>query len=518
MAELALGPMQQALRDILLPMNAKHIDLGNLGGTLTSAIVAGLLTSLLAALVPSARAASEEPADAVRRIPPSLSISLRFLHLGMCLILVAGGLLIITLKEFLPQRVGAYSGLAIIFLGCLLATPLLTDLAARLLQPLSRRLLSVAERLAVDNLSRAPGRTGLVIGALAAGVALMIETAGLIHSNEIAMHDWVQDTMQMGADVREHLQEEFGTFQDFHVVGVCVRCPVPWRDHEGVDLMVVALDAGTYYAANIKRGNPSKHLDLMRRIAQEPGTAVASRNFLVKHGVAVGATVTVKGSRGPVVLRIIGSVVDYGWNQGSLFVDRAYHHADFNTQFVDIYDCYLPADGLEKETFRQQVQQSSWGTEHALFVLTRAELREWVLSLIRRLYSLAYTQQLVVVLVVGLGVAAALLISVLQRRRELGLLRAVGATQVQVLRTVLAEAFLMGAIGTALGLLIGLPLEWYVLRVLMVAEAGFEFPVVYPWLPASFIAALAMGLAALAGVIPAIQAGRLRIAEAIAYE
>jgi putative ABC transport system permease protein len=113
---------------------------------------------------------------------------------------------------------------------------------------------------------------------------------------------------------------------------------------------------------------------------------------------------------------------------------------------------------------------------------------------------------------------AALLISVIQRRRELGLLRAVGATRGQVIRTVLAEAFLMGAIGTLLGLLIGLPLEWYVVHVLLLDEAGFDFPVAYPWLSAAFVAAVAMALAALAAQLPALRAGRLRIVEAIAYE
>jgi putative ABC transport system permease protein len=224
------------------------------------------------------------------------------------------------------------------------------------------------------------------------------------------------------------------------------------------------------------------------------------------------------GARGAVDLRILGAFVDYEWSMGTLFVDRARHEPDFNTRFVDVYDCYLPVGNADAEAFRQRVQQSSWGAEHALFVLTREEVYEQIRNMIRRLYGLAYTQQSLVVIVVALGVMAALLISVIQRQRELGLLRAVGATRGQIVRTVLAEAVLMGAIGTLLGLLIGLPLEWYVINVLLFEEAGFELPVVYPWLSAGLVAASAMFLAALAAQIPAMQAGRLRIAEAIAYE
>src|SRR5690606_11853127 len=105
-----------------------------------------------------------------------------------------------------------------------------------------------------------------------------------------------------------------------------------------------------------------------------------------------------------------------------------------------------------------------------------------------------------------------------QRRRELGLLRAVGATRTQVLRSVLAEAGLMGLIGAGIGLLVGLVLEWYVIRILILDEAGFLFPVALPWGQAVVVALLAIALPLVVGIWPALQASRVRIAEAIAYE
>lgn len=95
----------------------------------------------------------------------------------------------------------------------------------------------------------------------------------------------------------------------------------------------------------------------------------------------------------------------------------------------------------------------------------------------------------------------ALLISVLQRRRELGLLRAVGATRGQVLHTVLAEATLMGIIGAILGLMTGIPLEWYLLRVVIFEESGYLFPVMVPWKETLILCLLAIGTATVAGAI-----------------
>jgi putative ABC transport system permease protein len=128
--------------------------------------------------------------------------------------------------------------------------------------------------------------------------------------------------------------------------------------------------------------------------------------------------------------------------------------------------------------------------------------------MVERLYGVAYTQELVVGIVAVLGVVAALLISVLHRRRELGLLRAVGATRGQVMRSVLAEALLLSAIGTALGLVAGLPLEWYTVRILLYEETGFQFPIMYPWLAFAAVTGVACISAVVSGIGPALHAVR----------
>ncbi len=159
-----------------------------------------------------------------------------------------------------------------------------------------------------------------------------------------------------------------------------------------------------------------------------------------------------------------------------------------------------------------------YAAQHGLFVTDKDSLRKFLSELINRVYLLAYLQQIVVGVVAALGVVTALLISVLQRKRELGLLLAVGATPGQVLRSVLAEAVLMGVFGTALGVLIGLPMEWYVLRVVVAEESGFLLDVLVPWREALGIAAASIATAALAGLFPALHAVRTRIPDAIQWE
>ena len=144
--------------------------------------------------------------------------------------------------------------------------------------------------------------------------------------------------------------------------------------------------------------------------------------------------------------------------------------------------------------------------------------RDAIQTGLRKVYGVAYAQQSLAGMVALLGVISSLFISVLQRRRELGLLRAVGASRGQVLRSVLAEAFQMGVIGGLLGFGVGLLLEWYVIDIVLLDEAGFIFPLVVPWVAAGVVFAASVATASVVGLWPAWHATRIRIAEAIAYE
>jgi putative ABC transport system permease protein len=524
LASFALGPMQAVLSDVFLPMEVRQLEVTP--ANLLGALAAGVVTALLAALVPAMQAAAEEPADAVRRVPQIPSVSYRIAQLGAVGLLAGAGVGFVALRGVLPQRVGAFGGVVCLLVAALVASPVLAAVAARLLRPVTRPLLGIEGRLAADNLARSPGRTGLVIAALAAGVALVLETTGVTLSSEEEVLRWIDDSI--GADLfvsanspissgGQNLPVDEDLGRKIAVLpGVEAALPARFRRVEFRDRLVflIALDADGFYHAG-PHGQPSPRRLTFDRLT-EPGTALMSENFAALYGVAEGDTIALRGPHGPVALRLVGTVVDYSWNRGVLIVDRGWYRDQFGDALVDVFDVFL-APGADAEAVRETILRR-WGAENGLVVLTRAELRQRVAETIQRLYTIPRAQGVVVGLVAGLGVVVALLISVLQRRRELGLLRAVGASRAQVLRSVLAEATLMGLIGSVVGLVVGIPLEWYAIRVVLFDEAGFLLPVRVPWLAAGTISGCAVLLATLAGLGPALHAVRLRIPEAIAYE
>lgn len=527
-----LGILREAICDMFLPIQQHHVDFKV--GSLIMAVIAGMVTTMLAALVPTIQATSREASEALRRFPLASNTFYRTLHVAGCVILALAGSLMILLKHTLPPMAGSCGGLALITLSVLMATPLLSSLMARFLQPAARTCFGVAERLASDNLLRSPGRTGLVIAAVSLGVAQMVLIAGVIRSSTEAVPRWLDasvtadlfvtsggpfsangQTVLMKESVLDELKDEF---PGLRVLPVTFKWTA-W-EHGGRDtvILLAVLDARTYCEVNQARYPATPKLQIFQRLSAEPETAIVSENFSMLYGVRVGDSITLPGADGLVPLKVIGTLTDYSWNRGAVLVHRSEQNVRmFDAEKASVLDVYRP-EAVSDETVRQRVQQSAWGTRHALFATTRSELRRHVDNIFIRISSILYALVVMVGTVASLGIVSALLISIMQRRRELGILRATGATRRQVLRSVLAEAVLMGAIGAMIGLMVGGVLQWYVVRHIVLDETGFCFPVVIPWSEAAVLAVMAVGAATVAGLGPAWRAVSMRIAEAIAYE
>jgi putative ABC transport system permease protein len=526
LAELALEQVREELDTVFMTGSLSPTSLGWV--TVAAAFAAGLGVSLFAALVPAIQAASDQPADAVRRAPSGSAWIFRVVHRAACLLLVGGGIGMVVARESLPARVGSYIGLVLTLVGLFLAMPLLVSWTARLLQPLFRWLFGIEARLAADNLLRAPARTGVVIGALAGGVALMFQTSGVGRSNEEPIMTWIDQVLQAdyycfwgslatASNSVTPMEPRIGREIKESVPGVEEVVGLRYLRPEFGDTVVylIGVDARAFHDALRKRiPNGLSGLEYFPKLPDGP-YCVVSDNFAIKHGTRVGDTITLAGPRGPVRLEVIGTGKDYSWSQGTLFLDRARFAELFDDDYVDLFHVFFAPGADHKATEAALVH---FADRNQLLAKDRKFVRDYLTGVIDRIYKLAYIQQFLVGVVAALGVVTALLISVLQRRRELGLLRAVGATQGQVLRTVLAEAMLMGFLGMVLGIALGLPMEWYLLRVVLFEESGFYFPMIVPWLVVLLIGFIAVSVATLAGLAPALHAARLRIADAIAYE
>ncbi len=526
LAHLGLSPMQAVLNDVFFTVDARTVYVSwKLFGI---ALCAGMLTTLLASLLPAFKASREKPADAVRKVLKAASVKSLLLHIATSLFFLVVGTAMIFGRDHLPPRWGTLGGMCVVLIGGLLASPFFSGLVARMIQPFARRFLSIEWRLAADNIVRSPGRTGLVIGALGAGVSLVVQTAGVICSNRESVRVWIEGAIAadlivtsgspVGAGgqtqpMPESLRREFAALE-----GVEATLPVRIRKvpYHATQILMLTVDAGEAYRLEKPRLKKVRDIELYRRMDQTPQGVLISENFAALHKVKVGDVLKIPSPTGEVSFTVVGAITDFSWTHGTVFVHRRDYLKYWNDTQADVIDIFMKP-GADIDSMKLSLL-SKWGATHGLFALTCDDLKVHVDAMIEKIYSVAYAQLIVVMLVAGLGVVTALLIAVLQRQHEMGLLRAVGASRGQVILSVLAEACLMGVIGTFIGILVGVPLEWYVLHIVILEDAGLLFPVVLPWREAFFVAGGALLTAIIAGLGPAIYAVRQRIPDSIAYE
>lgn len=530
LARLTCGPMLRVFGDVFVPLDARAPDIGV--STCLSGIAAGVATTLVAAVVPIARVSLRAPLAALAKVPGQERGWGSPLCVAGAVVTLAVAGLCFAEGDRVGSRFRAYATLVALLTSAALVIPAVTSLIGRVLRPLAETSLGPPGRLAADRLVRHPAGSGVAVASLAGGVALILQTGGVIHGNEEAIRGWVDtciagdlfvtsggplsasgQTLPMREDVRSQVE---AFVPGAHAVAMTFRY-VPWtRAGRETRIMVLALDPRRYCEANRGRRPPLADLDKYRRL-DEPATAIVSENFASLYGVAQGDTIELPGATGSVRLRVVGTVVDFSCNRGLVMVDRTQQGAEFGVSGVDVFSVTAPP-GADSDQLARSISQAPWAADQALVVVPRRALRAHILGMVGRLYGVAYVQEVTAAVVAALGVGMALLISVLQRRRELGLLRAVGATPSQAVRVVLAEAGLMAVVGIAFGLAIGTALEWYVLRVVLLEETGFLFPVRFPWACALAVAFLAGAGALLAALGPALQTARQSITEAIAYE
>jgi len=209
-------------------------------------------------------------------------------------------------------------------------------------------------------------------------------------------------------------------------------------------------------------------------------------------------------------------VIDYTSDQGSIFMDRRVFIRDFKDDRVDSFEVYLK-DKARVPEVRQEITRRL-GKRFDLYVLTNKELHDEALNLVEGAFSVTYAMEVVAVLLALLGVINTLLAAVLDRTREIGLLRAIGAARKHVVQLFTSEAAFMGLSGGALGVVSGTVMGYVVTKVIGVEATGWSFPFVFPTQIALQMVSAATVCAVAAGLYPARRAAGLNVVEALAYE
>jgi len=169
------------------------------------------------------------------------------------------------------------------------------------------------------------------------------------------------------------------------------------------------------------------------------------------------------------------------------------------------------------DAFLESIKEALQG-QKSLIVLSNAEVRDYVFQIVEQWFSLSRLQVIVAVLVAVLGIINSLTVSITDRRRELGIVQAVGGLRLQVRRTIWLEALSIGAIGLVLGIALGAVNIYYTLGMVRRDLGGLDLDYIFPLSMAAILIPVILVAAFIAALGPGESAVRGSLVEALEYE
>ncbi|MCW3050280.1 MAG: transporter permease [Solirubrobacterales bacterium] len=491
--------------------------------TIIVALAVGTLVTLASSLSPALRATRVAPVEALREgaVPTIRGMSRKLTALAgfllvagvalMCVGLFAGGSSSASLSF-----VGA--GAAATFLGVALISPRLVRPIASAVGLPFERFGGITGRLARENSVRQPGRTAATAAALMIGVAL-VTFASIFAAGA---RETVAKAVDQNLSAALVVQSENG-FSPFtpdvlrdisRVDGVRAVSPVRFSQAKahGISgrVTVSGVDAAGFaqlYKVKMTRGGQAA----LDRLKGRP-FAVVSKKFADDHHLRPGATLqltTPTGAGRSVV--IVGELDD----KGGLLADLSFDTTYLERAFGEKQDAFGLV-GLRPGAGVAQVEGRIKALLHrdypATKVQTAQQFKDAQAGQVNQLLGLIYALLALAIVVSLVGIVNTLVLSISERTRELGLMRAIGTSRKQVKRMIRVEAVITALIGGVLGLVLGMVLA------ILFTQPLQDFTLAIPWGTLAVLLVLA-GLAGVAAAaLPARRAAKLDVLAALAYE
>jgi putative ABC transport system permease protein len=255
--------------------------------------------------------------------------------------------------------------------------------------------------------------------------------------------------------------------------------------------------------------------------ADETDAVVISTDLAQERQLRVGDQIEIEIAETRRAFRVVGIVIDNSIFLGSTvagkvfldetIVERMQDRLGWATFFALRFDAHDPAT-VEKRLGELQTKfkQYQMGTDSAYREVRGAKEQTRILSLA------LYAMSLIIGAIGALGVLNTLTLNVLERRREIGVLRSIGAADANLIQVFLTEGLALGFGGWVVGILIGYPLGQFLLNLMKSVLFQIDYIFSLPMICASLLFALA--LATLASLVPALGAARLRVSQVLRYE
>ncbi|THA66056.1 FtsX-like permease family protein [Streptomyces sp. A0958] len=485
----------------------------------------GVIVTVLAAYIPARRAGKVSPMAALRDAGTPADARSGWVRAGIGLVVTGAGVAALwwTTQVDKASDGSAFLGLGVVLslIGFIIIGPLLAGVVVRALSAVLLRFFGPVGRLAERNALRNPRRTGATGAALMIGLAL-VACLSVVGSS-------------MVASATDELDKSVGA--DFIVQSANGRLIVP----QAAEALAAApgIDHLTHYKVlsasltgpdgkredeHVTAADPTYQQDVRREVlsgdlgkAYGKDAMSVGSDYATAHHIKVGDTITVAFKSGGEAKLKVAAITsdDTSLDQGAMYMSiaTAQRHVSADKMPQNMMMFAKAKDGDEKAAYAALKTAIVKYPQYK--VQNQADFKQDLKDQIGQLLNVVYGLLALAIIVAVLGVVNTLALSVVERTREIGLMRAIGLSRRQLRRMIRLESVVIALFGALLGL--GLGMGWGTSAQKLLALEGLgvlEIP--WPTIGTVFVASAFVGL--FAALVPAFRAGRMNVLNAIATD
>jgi putative ABC transport system permease protein len=491
------------------------------------AILIGVGVAVASAFSPAREAMLVPPVDAMSRGRREYAAQMhKRRDLVIAIFLAVAAAFASQLPAIARKPLFGYLATILLIIAAAYAIPALVSFLSFLTAQSLQRLLGVEGLLASRSLAASLNRTSVLVAALSTAIAMMVSVGIMVGSFRQTVVTWMND--QLPADL--YIRPAGSPAADRHptlspdlaeriaaLPGVASidRLRAYEITYDGMPVTLASMELTTsrsYRNSDFFSGRPAETV-----LAELRGSnnIIVSEPFTNKHHAKLGDTITLSLGYSRANFRITDVYPDYSAERGYILMDREtalrYLPDPIPSNLAVFLNPSANADAV-----RKAIQQLA--ADRHILVFSNRDLRAEAIRIFDRTFAITYALEAVAVFVAVMGIAGALLALVIDRRRELGLLRFLGASAQQIRKLILVEAGLLGLLANLVGCLLGYLLS--LILVFVINKQSFGWTIRFHWPVAILFSALTLVFLAtvLAGLYPARVAVRLNPLEVVHEE
>jgi putative ABC transport system permease protein len=491
------------------------------------AFVIGIGVAVASALGPAREASTVAPTEAMARGVREYTVRVeRKRDALLAILLTLAGAAAARVPAIAGKPLFGYLSAILLIAASALAIPAVVYWITSTASTTLRNFMGVEAMLASRSLVGSLRRTSVLVGALSTAIAMMTSVGIMVGSFRQTVVTWMDS--QLPADL--YLRPAGDPSADRHptisldltdriakLPGVenVSRFRAYEIEYQGLPVTLASAETSVsryYESSGFLSGRPAPSV-LKELLSSD--AAIVSEPFANKHHVKAGDVLTLPLGEKPGTFRIVDVFYDYANERGYIILDRStmlHYLPDPRPSNLAVY----LAPGTDLETARNEVKKAAANSEVLIF--SNRDIRREAIRIFDQTFAITYALEAVAVIVAVMGIAGALMSIVIDRRREFGLLRFLGASTSQIRKLILVEAGLIGILANITGLVLGFLLS--LVLIFVINKQSFGWTIQFHWPVALLVGALSIVYIAtvLAGIYPARVAQRLNPIEVVHEE